>query len=385
MPLVLQPYKLPFRIRQSTLETARCLFRFHKLHVLGQSDPESEFAQRGTDFHALGKGYVDYLCSSKQDSDWEYGEELVNSRNWNLEAVGIFKNWIRSQSIDTETIFATEYKIRLDWNLQPVHEEDADAEERIVFSADIDRLHIRGTEAVAHDYKTHFASFRPTTIQAIVYSWLIFKLFPHIDTVKFQLEFVRWGISPEAREFSREDIPMMDRYVEQQILRLIAALETDEWPATVNSKCSFCLLECPLVEAGLTQEAIGQVQTQDHAEEMTRQLYALRQASTRLHAHLKNWAMRNGPIDAGNDIRLGFSKSSRFEFDTKTIMALNEQHGFAATRGLKPSAAEVKKIAKRYPEYLAEARKTAKDKSTTKFNFWNEIGDPMGDDEEDGE
>ncbi len=279
MTLEFQPVKLPFRIRQSSLSDALCLFRFHKVHVLKQRDPESEFALRGTHFHELAKLYVDFLRSSKQESDWEYGDELTQTREWNIEAVGIFKNWIRSQSFNTENIFATEYKIRLDWNLQPVDEDDPEQAKRIVFSADLDRLEIRRDEATVWDYKSNFMSYKPTTIQAVVYPWFVFHLFPQIETVKFQLEFVRWGIMPEAREFSRDELPTLDRYVEQQVLRLISALETNDWPATVNTKCAYCMLSCPLVEAGLTQDAVGQVQTAERAAEMAQQLYALHLAS----------------------------------------------------------------------------------------------------------
>jgi hypothetical protein len=244
---------------------------------------------------------------------------------------------------------------------------------------------MQGTEARIIDYKSNFMSYQPITIQVAYYSWLIFVLFPHIETVKFQLEFIRYGIKPEARVFTRDDIPSMERYVEQEVLRLIQALESDEWPATVNTGCSYCLLQCPLVKAGLTQDAIGQIQTQEHAEELAGQLYALRMAATRIHANLKNWATLTGSIDAGNDITLGFSKSEKWEHDTKTIVTLNEEHGFDPLRGLKPMAAEVKKISKKYPEYGTRARKAAKDKSSTKFQFKNEVGDPLEKEAEDDE
>lgn len=385
MTLEFQPFDLPFRIRQSSLEDAKCLFRFHKIHVLKQRDPESEFALRGTHFHDLAKRYVDFLRNSHQESDWEYGDELVESKDWNLEAIGIFKNWIRSRSFSVDQIFATEYKVRLGWDLKSRDEDDPKQAKQIVFSADMDILEIRRATATTVDYKTHFMSFKPTTIQSIVYPWMILHLMPNIDTVQFQLEFVRWGISPEPREFTRDDLPMMDRYVEQQVLRLVSALETNDWPATVNSKCAYCMLECPLVKDGLTQETIGQVQTQEHAAEMAQQLYALHLASKRLHANLKNWATRHGPIDAGNDIRIGFKKSNKVKHSAPKLMQLNEQHGFAPTRALRHDSVELKKIGASYPEYLLEAMKVAKDASTTSFKFWNEVGDPLdkdtGDDE----
>lgn len=383
MSLVFTPHDLPFRIRQSLLEDARCLHRTKVVHVDKRRDPESEFAQRGTDFHELSKLYVDFLKNSRQDSDWEFADELLERKDWNVEAAAIFKNWVRETVFEPESVFATEYKIRLDWDLKPVDEAMPGEYKRTVFSADLDRLDIVRREALIVDYKTHFMAFKPTTIQAVIYPWMLFKTMPDIDTVKFQLEFVRWGIKSEPREFTRDNLPMMDRYVQQQVLRLIGALDTNDWPATPNTKCAYCMLECPLVKSGMSREVVGQIQTKAHAEEMTRELYTMRQAAKRLHTALKNWAMEAGPIDGGNDIRLGFSLSEKYEFDTETIVRLNKAHGFSPMKTLKPATREVKKVGVNYPEYVNEAKKTANDKSTTNFKFWNEVGDPLDQEEED--
>lgn len=377
--------KLPFRVRQSSLDLAKCLYHFQQNIILGIKDPDSEFSVRGTDFHTLGYRYVKFLQSSHQESDWSYGDELVVSSDWNLEAVAIFKNWIRSQSFQTDSIFALEYKVRLDWDLNPVNEDDPDAAERIFYSGDFDRLDIKGKKAIIRDYKTFFAVVKPTTIQSILYPYFLFHLMPGIEEIDFELEFVRWGIVSEPRTFTRDDLPMMTRYVQQQVARIVNAYQTNDWPAAANTKCAYCALTCPLVETGLTKEVIGQVQTKEHAAEMAQQLYALHLASKRLHANLKNWATRHGPIDAGNDIRIGFKKNNKVKHSAPKLMQLNEQHGFAPTRALRHDSVELKKIGASYPEYIAEAMKVAKDASTTSFRFWNEVGDPLDKDTDDDE
>lgn len=369
--------KLPFRVRQSGLETAKCLYHFQQNVVLGIKDPDSEFSERGTDFHELGRLYVNYLRAGGQPSDIEYADELLEKASWNLEAQSIFRNWVRSQSFDTATLFATEYRIRLDSEFRPVDEEDDDAEERIMYSADMDRLDISGTSATIRDYKTFFGTVLPTTIQAIFYPWILFKVMPYLEEITFELEFVRWGIVSEPRVFTKADLPMMDRYVEQQVARLAAAYAANEWPAAVNTKCVYCHLKCPIVETGLTSEAIGQIQTPERAAEMAGQLYALHQAAARIHANLKHWSMRNGPVEAGNDIVLGFSKVNKFSHQPKKVMELNERHGFEATRALSVDNAELSKIGKKYPEFVAEARESGVDRSTTAFKFWNNVGDPL--------
>lgn len=373
--------KLPFRIRQSSLETARCLFRFHKIHILpGHVEQESEPAERGTDFHAMAREYVDYLVASHQELDWSYSEEIVEGQQWNHEAVEIFRNWVRRTGINPSAIFATEYQVRLNSNLTPVDDLSAD----VMYSMDVDRLEVSGREATIIDYKSHWAAFEPTTIQSVIYPWMLFKVMPHLEKITFVLDFVRWGIK-KSREYGREHLEQMDRYIRNQVARLADAVEQDEWPAAINSKCVYCRLECPLVTQGLTRQAIGQVGSQEEANLLAQQLYALLRSYQQTHALLKAYASANGPIDAGNNIRLGFSKRNKFTYDVRTVVRLNVEHGFDNLRSLVVSATELKKVAKDYPEFLTTARANAKDRSTTAFEFWNDIGDPLETEEENGE
>lgn len=373
-----RPVNIPFRIRQSSLQTSRCLFRFQQHHVLGVPDPTSEFAERGTDFHELSKLYVDFLVASKQQSDWSYGLELIGGANWNLEAGVIFKNWMENRSIDPSIVFGTELKIRLGWDLKPVTNDS-----EVVFSADIDRLDVIEKHADVTDYKTNFLVFEPQTIQAIMYPWLIFKTMPWLDSVSFTLDFVRYNTS-RSRTFQRSDLPRMDLFIEANVSRLIDAYERNVWPAAINSTCSYCKLECPLVEAGLSREGIGKIGSHEEAVEIAQELYAMGKAYKQMHGALKAYAANVGTIDAGNDIKIGFKKQERIEFNARTIFQLNETYGFDKLRTFHVANKEVKKIARDYPDYAEKARSTAKDKSSTAFKFWNEVGDPMepeGDDD----
>ncbi len=338
----------------------------------GQRDPDSEAAERGQHFHAMGKLYVDFLVSSEQESDWSYADEVANSQKWNLEAMVIFRDWSRRRTFNPRTVFATEYQIRLNWDLQPVDDDDPD----VVFAGDIDLLEISGNEAIVGDYKTHFGVFEPTTIQSIYYPWLLFQIMPTLDKITFNLEFVRWGAN-RSKEFTRDQLPEMNRYVQNQVIRLAGAVASNEWPATVNSKCVYCHLQCPLVDAGLTQESIGQVQNQARAVELANQMFALDAASAKIQASLRAWAIERGTIDAGNDMKLGFFPSTKYTHDPRTITKLNKDHGFDPIRALQVNNQEIKKIARQYPEYVEAAKKTAKNKTSTTFRFWNAGGDPL--------
>lgn len=367
---------LPFRIRQSTLEDARCLFRLNQIHNMGAQNPESEAADRGTQTHLLAKLYVDHLVASRQELDWSYADSLLTSRPWTPEAADIFHSWARRRTFNPLNIYATEYKVRLGWDLLPC------ADDETVFSMDVDRLEIDGTAAEIVDYKTHFGSFEPTTIQAVFYPWMLWKIMPWLTQIRFTLDFVRWGIL-KSRDFTRDEMVRMDGYVESQISRLVRAHKERQWPASINSKCAYCRLECPLVEAGLTREGVGQVQGPEHAKELGQQLYALQRAAGHVHAMLRSYAVQNGPVRLDNEISLGFAKQNSSDFDPQVIARLNEQHGFPKLRALKVDGRQVRRIARDYPEYLAEALKGAKDRSKTVFKFSNELGDPIGQEDED--
>jgi PD-(D/E)XK nuclease superfamily len=372
-----QPIQLPFKIRQSSLETARCLFRFHKLHLLGFKDPESEFSTRGTKVHALARQYVEYLVATRQETDWTYAQDLAHQSDIGDEAADIFIGWAMRRVIDPARVFACEYQVRLGWNLLPCADDDA------VFSADIDRLDIFANEAEIVDYKSHFQIFEPTTIQAVLYAWLIWKILPNLETVRFTLDFLRYG-SSRTREFTRDQMEQLDTYVKNQVQRLIEAYKDDLWPATINSGCSWCHLSCPLVEQGMSREQVGQIQSPAQASQMAQQMFAIGRVYKQLHDSLRSYANIHGAIDAGNDISLGFSRQEQFEYSVKTIETLNAEHGFAHDRALRVNPTEVKKIGKSYSEYVSRARKTAKDRSKTVFKFSNAHGDPLEIEDEEG-
>lgn len=371
-----QPVSLPFRIRQSTLNDAKCLFRFHESHILGHREPDSDAAGRGTQVHALAKRYVDYLVASRQEVDWGYADELLAEHDWDTDAAQIFKYWTRGRSFEPQSIFATEYKVRLGWDLRPCLPEDA------VFSADMDMVEMVGDHATIHDWKTNWAAFEPHTAQAIIYPWMMFHLMPHLNRITFSLEFMRWGIV-RSRDFRRDHLEQMDWYVKNQVSRLLSAYHANEWPAAVNSTCVYCRLECPLVKAGLSRQMVGQVQTPEQAQSMAQQLYALTKTAKQLQAILRAYASEAGPFEIGNDITLGFTKREKKVYDPQTIVKLNKEHGFDELRGLTVNPKEVRKVGRDYPEYVTAAQASAKDRSSTVFQFRSDVGDPLElDDEE---
>lgn len=375
--------RLPFVVRQSLLEQAQCLHHLHENHIMGIKDPDGEFAVRGRDFHELAKKYVDFLVASAQSSDWDYARELVETGDWNHEATTIFDAWARESQIEHEQVLATEMKIRLNADFEVCDQEDA------VYSGDLDRVDIIGqNQAKIVDYKTFFGITGVTSIQSSFYPWLLFKAMPHLESVEFELEFVRFGAVRRGRTdgaFTRADMPRLEKFVSQQVSRLVDAHKGNEWPAAINTGCAYCRLACPLVAGGLSRSAIGQVGDEEQATAMMQELFALTRSAAQIKLALKGWATAMGPIVTENDMTLGFARTQKWTLQPRDIHVLNVEHGFDPLRALKVDNQAIKQIARKYPEYVERAQTTGKNQSSTTFRFWNAKGDPIMDLEDEGQ
>lgn len=315
--------------------------------------------------HAMHRDYVDHLRKTEQPYDYEAAEEIEN-RYDSKEARSLFHDWYQRSIFEPERIYGTEVQLSLDENFEPC------AREVAVYSGDFDRLELDGQTATVIDLKSNFAAFNPTTIQSIFYPWLLSKTLKHIDKIVFELHFVRYNII-RRREFDLVEIAVAEKEIMALVARIVAAWEKNDWPATPCSQCSFCVLECPLVVAGMKREAIGQVGTEERATMLAGELYVMEMRAKRLKEQLKAYVSENGPIHMDHGQALGFVKRTSQEYDVQHTRALNEEHGFDKNRALAVDNQEIKRIKKRYPEFVSRLEKTKKDASTTIFGFRNEM------------
>jgi len=362
----LKPRDITFRIRQSTLELAVCLHRFNQHIVHKMPRPDTIYTVRGTAFHALAHKYVNYLVQTNQSSEHVYAESLTqDGAIFDTDAIALFREWHAKHLFQPDFIFGNEVRVLLDWDLNPAPPETPP---RLApFSGDLDRVEIDGTTGDIYDYKTSFAIFNPTTVQAYFYPWLLRRQFPHLRTIRFHLDFVRFN-AMKHREFSVAEIDEREGDIILLTKRLFKALDDRVWPVIPNENCSNCTLECPLVNAGMTREAIGQIASYEQAVSMTQELYALENKATHFKAVLRNYVAENGPVEILHH-RLGFKKKVKKKYPPGKIMVLNDKYGFEESRGLASDQKELNKIMRTYPEYVTELDAFAKDQSTTDFQF----------------
>lgn len=378
----LEPREIPFRIRQSVLEDAKCLHRFQRHHVQGVPSPSSEPSQRGTDVHELHRQYVNHLVATRQETDFDFADELAKGQ-FAREAADLFTGWVRQRVFDPDRVYGTEVNILLDWDFNPVPEGTPVSESP--FSITMDRLEIEHKKADIIDLKSHFGIFQPTTIQAIFYPWVLHKTMPDLEEITFTLDFVRFpGLKTPQRTFSATDLEKHQVHIINEVKRLFQALDEDEWPAMVNDKCSWCIVDCPFVEAGMSRESIGKIANSEEAVELAQELHSLQKQADRLKGILRSYVLQFGHLPLPNHLELGFRPAPRMDYSVKQIVALNEEHGFDRNRALKADPIALRRIARQYPNYMHKLSETAKNVGTTKFQFQSVVaGDPMN--QEDGE
>jgi len=354
---------LPVRFRQSSLEDAKCLHAFDNYHIKKIKRPDTVATKRGSHFHKLAHVYVDHLRKSDQPTDYDFAEQLAG----NDEGSRLFVDWSTQRIFEPATILDTEWRIRLGWDFKAAEPEASIQDSP--FSGDLDLVSIEGQRAFITDYKTNFGIFVPETIQSVYYPWLVSKLMPGLKEITFTLDFVRYN-SLQTRTFSMDEIQDCEVHILAQVDRVLEALESKKFPAeSGHAGCSWCPLTCPLVEAGLDRDLIGQIKDMKQARQMAMEAYALQTRYNKVKEILKNYSTQHGDI-AIVDRVLGFTKFESLECDPVTVHRLNVEHGFEPLRGLKADNAILKRIYKDYPDYKEKVRKTAKDRGSTKFQFF---------------
>lgn len=367
----------PLVFRQSTLELAKCLYRFKKHELEGFPNPQTEATLRGTALHAMHSVYVNHLIATQQSTDYGFADATAD--RYRGDAADLFKQWVRERIFDPERTFGTEVHIALKPDFTPAAASATPAE--APYRGTLDRIEIDGDHADIYDLKTNFAIFQATTIQAIFYPWLLHKLLPYLKTITFHLDFVRWNVQREDT-FTAEEIDVKEIEIRNQVKQIQMAKDDDDWPAVVNPNCCYCVLECPLVKAGMSRAVIGQIRDRAEAAAMAGELHALETRAGRIHDVLRQWASENGPIELEH-LTLGFKKVRKIEHKAVVIKALNQEFGFAETRALRGDTREVTKIGRQYPEYQRRAEAKAKDKSTTKLVFLKPEPEDEGDESSD--
>lgn len=230
-------------LRQSLTETAACEHSYAVQVIEGKQSPSGLQSHRGQEIHKVMSRYIDWCSRGSRpvEADWAKFDELATGAG--SEAATILEGMRDHYKVDHQHVYATELLLR---------RTDPDTEGTL----DV-LLFLTDTEAKIEDFKSHPRPFDPNTMQSKLYPWLVFKNFPKIQTVTFELIFVRYANCRRSVTYARADMPMLDMHVRNARARQVeihAKYEAGEkLEATPSNQCQYCPLlatvnACPIAE-----------------------------------------------------------------------------------------------------------------------------------------
>lgn len=321
-------------LRQSMVETAACPRAYAEIYINGKVQPDSIPSERGSDIHRVMSRYVDYCVRERTESDWIKFNELASAAG---PVAGPILDGLRdSYEVDWQHVYGTEITLRLAEDFEPcappvemavqkyrLHEEDAAYEgtlDAILLSND-------GTRAKIVDYKSHPAVFEADSFQSTLYPFMLFKHLPDLETITFELVFVRYTNCVRTVTWKRTDMPEMQATISRARERQRITHENpDDALALPCKSCTYCPLAknltCPI--ADWNEYTTLSNSDRLRAIEFYRRMRSLHMPVLKAHAEV------NGPISYrdgnGRVYEYGPQEvpSTRYPLDRTTIQVLDD-------------------------------------------------------------
>lgn len=242
--------------RYSELDTRSTCPLMHKLQYVDQVPCQSnKLANVGALVHEFIALYTLHLIATSQQTDLSVLDRIADeaydkflSENRGLDTLNahefwesklLMKQFMEENLFNPGRIVDVEHRWVLTEDLQMT---TADADDAwfagtLDLQEEIDEGHIKVT-----DYKTGFGQ-DPNPLQADVYSWATFAIYPHVERITFIYGFTRWSKESDPIEFYREDFDALDK----KIRGIIADIEKGDATPTPGSGCSYCPYydQCP--------------------------------------------------------------------------------------------------------------------------------------------
>jgi len=262
-------------------------------HVNGARVADSEPAARGIEIHRVVAAYINHLVSTRRSTDLEVFDSLMNGAS--IEAREVLEKFRDNHSFDPEKILSAELHIALDRDFHPVGDsEDEWQTPEYEGTLDLVMLHSL-TEAEIEDWKSYYQIIDADTFQSKFYPLLLMCLNPSLETVKFVLEFVRYGAS-RCVEYTRKDLPWLKELAQrertrQRKLHECSASDEDDLKVSPGRHCAWCPLllnGCPVAQTN--------PYSQMTAEQRLRFAVWLQEAEKQNTKVLKDLMVERGPI-----------------------------------------------------------------------------------------
>ena len=331
MPELLPP------LHQSMVETAACPRAYVEITINGKDGGISTASERGSEIHHVMAQYVEHCTRERRQVDWIYFDKLTTAAG--PEAGPILDGLRNSYIVHFDYVYGTEMTLALDEEFRPTrnHDKPVAIIPGLVYSEepaahagtlDVTMLSSEMDRAKIDDYKSHPAPFEADTYQSVLYSFMVFKHFPQVNKVTFELIFVRYRNQRRSVVWKREDMPEMQaRIARARARQRLTHAEPEKALALPCKTCTYCplakSLTCPI--ADWNEHTLVDNSDRLRAVEFYRRMGELHRPVLKAHAAV------NGPISYrdGNGVTYTYGETevpeTRYPVD-QTSLALLATH-----------------------------------------------------------
>src|SRR5882672_7054685 len=205
-------------LSQSRQHLLACPPLYRASVIEGRAKADNQYAARGREIHEVLHEYVTHLVEAEQPYDLAFYDELLAGVLLG-DAYEILEAMRATVSIDPEQVLCAERRFYLDDKFKPITEE-LDAEARAAYDGKPDLvLLLDETTAKIPDYKSQFQITDADTFQGRQYATLIFCHYPFVETVIFELQFVRYGGTVRQAQYTRDQLPTLQKTLRRERLR----------------------------------------------------------------------------------------------------------------------------------------------------------------------
>lgn len=261
------------------------------------------FARFGSVIHNILEDYGKHCIANKLETDYSeldkiklkylpfLHESQQSDANQVVETIKSNINW---SSVLGHEIIEIEKRFQLDSNFNPTENDG-------LFSSGLDLVCISGDEAYVSDWKTvraiYTKKYMEESLQRKIYSWMVLKHYPQVNTVYFAFNFVRYGYQGQWMPILREELEELEGQILQEIQALQTLLSSEAEPEATPS--AYCQL-CPI--AGLCREYANafkeceRIENEKDALELYQQFQLAKIRTKRMEELLKFYVSNNTPI-----------------------------------------------------------------------------------------
>lgn len=205
-------------------EAMACPASYQAQYIFGAEAPPNEYSHLGQEEHDFMLAYVGHLKDEGREQDWAYFESILPM--FSNEAQKILRGFIGSMRFDPRAILTTEIRFEFD---------DASGKpDLITLETPVD--------ATIWDYKNYFQIIDANTFQSKLYPLLLFRHNESLETVRFVLVFMRYGITREVT-WTRAQVPFLEEVLAKARAQQLNIHETEGLAEAIPGKaCDYCPL-----------------------------------------------------------------------------------------------------------------------------------------------